>query len=296
MVDAVTQDDAKRIRFLLSLLLKLGLRVPAAGGDGDGGSGESPPRLSPVYLTCFHPPDVAPLVGRLQAVATVSASATRIVDENDTFVLHDRTLPSLRAAEAGKEEQGEEEEQKREREREQEQEQDLDRVPTHLHYHTASTSPPPPTPFFDHALFYDSLAAFRTASPASPSQFGSFLFYGQTVTSTNTLLDRNPKLVSMLPHGLTFAATTQVAGRGRGSNVWISPRGSLIFSTLLHHALELSQTTAPVVFVQYLVALAVAEAVRTYAPGCSAVPVRLKWPNDICTPPSLPPLLLLPDC
>ena len=40
--------------------------------------------------------------------------------------------------------------------------------------------------------------------------------------------------------------------------------------------------TAPVVFLQYLAALAIVEGVKTYDTGFQDLPVRLKWPNDIC--------------
>jgi biotin--protein ligase len=92
---------------------------------------------------------------------------------------------------------------------------------------------------------------------------------------------RNQKLLSHLPNGFTATATAQVAGRGRGSNVWVSPVGSLIFSTCIRHSLELS-AKAPVIFVQYLAAIAIAEGIKTYGKGYEDIPVKLKWPNDIC--------------
>jgi biotin--protein ligase len=47
---------------------------------------------------------------------------------------------------------------------------------------------------------------------------------------------------------------------------------------VMHHSITLAN--APVVFIQYLVALAVVESVRTRK-GYEDVPLRLKWPNDI---------------
>ncbi|KAI9844787.1 MAG: biotin holocarboxylase synthetase [Thelocarpon superellum] len=38
---------------------------------------------------------------------------------------------------------------------------------------------------------------------------------------------------------------------------------------------------APVVFIQYLAALAIVEGIKTYDVGYETVPVMLKWPNDI---------------
>lgn len=53
-----------------------------------------------------------------------------------------------------------------------------------------------------------------------------------------------------------------------------------MFSTVIKHAMGLMQK-APVVFVQYLAALAIVRGIQTYGPGYSALPVKLKWPNDI---------------
>lgn len=92
---------------------------------------------------------------------------------------------------------------------------------------------------------------------------------------------RNTKLIANVPQGFTFTATTQVAGRGRGSNVWVSPAGSLVFSVCMKHAMVLSNS-APVVFIQYLAAIAIVEGIKSYDKGYSKVPVKLKWPNDIC--------------
>lgn len=41
---------------------------------------------------------------------------------------------------------------------------------------------------------------------------------------------------------------------------------------------------APVVFLQYIAALAIVEGIKTYDRGYERIPVRLKWPNDICKP------------
>lgn len=48
----------------------------------------------------------------------------------------------------------------------------------------------------------------------------------------------------------------------------------------MRHPLALS-TSAPVVFIQYLAALAIVAGIQSYDKGYAALPVRLKWPNDI---------------
>jgi biotin--protein ligase len=40
--------------------------------------------------------------------------------------------------------------------------------------------------------------------------------------------------------------------------------------------------SAPVVLIQYLSALAVVQGIRSYDEGYDAMPVKLKWPNDVC--------------
>jgi biotin--protein ligase len=133
---------------------------------------------------------------------------------------------------------------------------------------------------FHHESFYANLHHYHTKLRNPDASFGKLLIYGEVVTSTNTLLERNPSLLRSLPNGFTITATTQIAGRGRGSNVWIAPPGALMFSTVLHHSFTLSQS-APVVFIQYLAALAIVQGIASYAPGYEKIPVKLKWPNDI---------------
>ncbi|UZJ54270.1 hypothetical protein CBS101457_003590 [Exobasidium rhododendri] len=111
--------------------------------------------------------------------------------------------------------------------------------------------------------------------------------YAQVVTSTQTMLDKNYKLLTKSPNGFTSFATHQVSGRGRGKNAWISPLGCLQFSTLLHvspSALARSGTGG-IVFVQYLAGLAIVESVRSGILGAEYAAIgekiRIKWPNDV---------------
>lgn len=69
-----------------------------------------------------------------------------------------------------------------------------------------------------------------------------------------------------------------IKATGRGRNSWVSQAGAVQFSLVVRHSLSLQH--APVVFIQYLIALAVVESIRTRK-GYEGVPLRLKWPNDI---------------
>lgn len=53
-----------------------------------------------------------------------------------------------------------------------------------------------------------------------------------------------------------------------------------MFSTVLRHPLSATQAS-PVVLIQYLAALAVVTGIRSYDTGYDAIPIRLKWPNDV---------------
>ena len=41
-------------------------------------------------------------------------------------------------------------------------------------------------------------------------------------------------------------------------------------------------TRSPVVFLQYIAALAIVEGIHTLDEGYDKLPVKIKWPNDIC--------------
>ncbi|KAF9003960.1 biotin-ligase [Cyathus striatus] len=139
------------------------------------------------------------------------------------------------------------------------------------------------TPLFDHSAFYIALSDFRKAEGCQdePGKWGigEALLYSEAVTSTQTMLDKNPRLLASLPPPILSLASYQLAGRGRGSNIWLSPTGCLQFSILLR--VSLSQLPAnKLVFIQYLFATAVVEAFHSIL-GNRADRVRLKWPNDI---------------
>lgn len=55
-----------------------------------------------------------------------------------------------------------------------------------------------------------------------------------------------------------------------------------MFSTVIRHPME-KMNTAPIVFIQYLAAMAIVDGIKNYDHGYSEMPIKLKWPNDICT-------------
>ncbi|CAJ0914795.1 7339_t:CDS:2 [Entrophospora sp. SA101] len=135
--------------------------------------------------------------------------------------------------------------------------------------------------FFNFKKFFNILCNERSLLSKGDNnlEFGSILLYGEVVTSTQTILESNLKLKKKLPNGFIFLTNRQIQGRGRGKNTWISPLGCLQFSFTLNHY-DNPTTSASVVFIQYLLSLAIVESIRT-KDGYEEIPLRLKWPNDI---------------
>jgi len=274
VVAALMEDERKRSDFMKACLSKLGLTVSPEI--------EAVPSLSRLHLSAAQPGAVSELVHSWHEAGIITKNDIGrhiIKGENDTFVLYapgrwdltdiEDTLPPSSQDESNVS-LGEIE---------------YNAIPKHL---LAHEDPPVPdskeTPHFNHHAFFSNLKHYtlQHQSEGCEHAFGKTLLYGEVVTSTSTLLEKNPSFLAHLPIGLTATATTQVAGRGRGTNVWVSPPGSLMFSTVMKHSLALG-ATAPVVFIQYLAALAIVHGIRGYDRRRSydKIPVKLKWPNDI---------------
>ncbi|KAJ1830146.1 biotin holocarboxylase synthetase [Coemansia sp. RSA 2711] len=136
---------------------------------------------------------------------------------------------------------------------------------------------PDSVPGTNEAPRFDMHAAVKYMQAIKAHTAGSWLMYSDTTRSTQTFLERNQRLLAQLPDGTVNVATVQLAGRGRGRNTWVAPVGCLQFTMLIRHP-TLKQ--APVVMMQYVMSLAIVEAVKTL-PGYEHLPLRLKWPNDV---------------
>lgn len=299
VVDALLADDKPRTAFIKACLLKLGLEV----------SQESTPvpSLSRLHLSSSQPSAVSKLVQTWHEHGIVTKSEDDgeeyIRAENDTFCLEQVSrwnmssvtsavkavlpqpikdaLPFALTADSKISTRAKNENQKPQADSSSDRIPDYNAVTKQLVPHEVAVPESKETPHFNHAAFFSNLESYQSKHQRlSAGDWGRVLMYGEVVTSTNTLLEKNPTLLSHLPNGFTATATTQVAGRGRGTNVWVSPHGSLMFSTVLRHSLALS-SSAPVVFLQYLAALAIIEGIQSYDGGYGRLPIRLKWPNDI---------------
>ncbi|KAG0240291.1 biotin-protein ligase [Mortierella sp. GBAus27b] len=277
VVSRLLETDSQRLLLLRSLISKLGLKLtrpvdppttaPAATLDLPPGAILGIPDLTPLYLASLDPSYTNELSISLKRMATPEGL---IKEANDTFQLiatpqHTAPVHTSTLSETA---DGETEE----------------KYIKNLVLCPGAAPPSTLTPQFDMGSFFKHIQIVRDQvplshlSPGLNLHFGNYLMYGEVVTSTQTMLDKNFSLCQQLPNGFVCNATTQIAGRGRGRNSWISPPGCLQFSMVLRHPVQARHASA--VFVQYLVALAVVESVCSL-PGYEDVPLRLKWPNDI---------------
>ncbi|RYP80524.1 hypothetical protein DL769_002408 [Monosporascus sp. CRB-8-3] len=275
LIAKLKADDEARTDFLKACLRKLGLEVNQETS--------SVPSLSRLHLSSVVSSDVDDLLCSWDEIITREEDEEFIKAEQDTFHLE---KPSTRWSFRGLKKSlppgdvdGHTSESHDSSETTSEGLIDYSTILKRIVVHDGKWPDAKETPYFNHHAFYGSLQEYRRKDTKA-EEWGDYLMYGEVVTSTNTLLEKNYKLLSKLPSGFTLAATTQVAGRGRGSNVWVSPAGSLVMSTVINHPGHLA-TSRPIVFIQYLAAIAIVEAVKSYDRGYEDLPVRLKWPNDI---------------
>ncbi|KAL8723734.1 MAG: hypothetical protein Q9225_000029 [Loekoesia sp. 1 TL-2023] len=274
IVKALKEDEKQRTDFLKACLLKLGLHVNQEQ--------TTIPSLSRLHLSSAVVSNTAKLIEALQDIITMQDGEEYIRDENDIFHLEKPatwSLGLLANALPGATEKNPESEESGNAE-DQDKIIDYNEIMKRLVVHDKDQPESKDTPYFNHQAYFANLKHYESQSRENGETFGKNILYGEVVTSTNTMLEKNTQILRRLPTGFTATATVQVAGRGRGTNVWVSPAGSLMFSTAIRHPMSL-MAQAPVVFLQYLAALAIVQGVQTYDHGFQRVPVRLKWPNDI---------------
>ncbi|KAI9828177.1 MAG: biotin holocarboxylase synthetase [Phylliscum demangeonii] len=264
-VDELAAGEGDRVSFLKACLVKLGLTVNEQ---------ESPvPLLSHLHLSALNAAAMSDLLECVGDVTVIEDGEEYFRGENDVFRFQkplgwatdgtqdaeDKPVAAMTdVASANLDHHG-----------------DAKQVVVHEGEYPACKE----TPFFNHHAFFANLKQYQS-SVKIPGEFGRCLLYGEVVTSTSTMLEKNARLLHNLPNGFTATATVQVQGRGRGANVWVSPAGSLMFSTCVRHPAD-AMGRAPVVFLQYLAAMAIVEGIQSYDLGYRDVPLRLKWPNDI---------------
>lgn len=260
VVAKLQETDHNRRVFLKECLKKLGLRVSENVDT-------TIPRVTPMYV-------VSPYDNKVRDIYTTLKENLNLKDElfqdhNDNFVFVDESREDYDAIE---DDSGYDED-------------DPTKSTKYINFLTSKTIPT--NKMVHHFNLEKYFSSLNTLSNGNAGEIGSVLGYSEVITSTNTILDKNPLWLEHLPHGLTLTASTQIAGRGRGGNVWVNPRGVLATS-ILFKVPSSPTSSSTVITLQYLCGLAFIEAILGYGStfpgkgvGYEDMPVRLKWPNDI---------------
>ncbi len=115
----------------------------------------------------------------------------------------------------------------------------------------------------------DEFSSALLATASVRGAFGQRLYYAAEVSSTNDLAAAAAERGE--PEGTTFVAGAQTAGRGRLGRTWFSPPGAgLYVSTIVRR-----RVVAP--WITLAGGVAVADGINT----ATALPLQIKWPNDI---------------
>ncbi|KAI0388593.1 class II aaRS and biotin synthetase [Xylariaceae sp. FL0594] len=286
LIATLRAHDADRVTFLKACLEKLGLEVsPESSGV---------PSLSRLHLSSINSGNVDDLLCTWEGIIEKDDNGEEYVRaEHDTFHIEKaesrwsmdvlgKTPPSGSKNGSAKDE--EKEGLTKDSSSSEDVMIDYTTIVKRIVTHTNAWPEAKATPYFNHNTFYSSLREYREKQKQkgdhNAEEWGDYLMYGEVLTSTNTILEKNYKFLSKLPSGFTVTATTQVAGRGRGNNVWIAPAGCLIMSTVINHPAHLA-ASRPIVFINYLAAIATVQAIKSYDVGYEFMPVKMKWPNDI---------------
>ncbi len=116
----------------------------------------------------------------------------------------------------------------------------------------------------------DKLLPWEITSGLKTKTFGKHTYYFDSVDSTQT---QAMKMASKVSHGALIIAEKQTNGKGRLGRKWISPKGGIWLSIILHPKFDISVIT--------LFPIASALALSNAIEKTLNIKSELKWPNDI---------------
>lgn len=116
----------------------------------------------------------------------------------------------------------------------------------------------------------DKLLPWEIISGLKTKMFGKHTYYFDSVDSTQ---NQAMKMASRAVHGTLIIAEKQTSGKGRLGRKWISPKGGIWLSIILHPKFDMSVIT--------LFPIASALALSNAIEKTLNMKSELKWPNDI---------------
>lgn len=165
--------------FLRACLTKLGLQVNPES--------TMVPPLSRIHLSAMDSQGAAGLVSSLNDIITVDDGEEYIKDDNDTFRLEKPS--SLRMSQMAQALPDSSNQKTDAGGVHGDRIIDYDAIVKEMVVHE-DLPESKETPYFNHALFYSNLKEYRSQSREKVHEFGSYIMYGEVVTSTNTLLEK----------------------------------------------------------------------------------------------------------
>ena len=180
LVQALTEDDTKRIDFVKAFLLKLGLDVNQENN--------TVPSLSRLHLSSVSSMAISDLIASWRDVIVVEDGEDYIRCENDTFHIQKPSTWSLEgighALPAIDSEEADEDLLTDDRFL------DYNKLVKHLVVHNDKPPAGKETPYFNHDIFYANLIHYNGSKEFDEGAFGRIVLYGEVVTSTNTMLEK----------------------------------------------------------------------------------------------------------
>lgn len=178
VVDTLAEDEKHRMDFLKACLVKCGLKISEE---------HNVPSLSRMHLSSLKPSDTTEFVASLQEIITAEDGEEYIKDETDTFhIENSSTWKMANLANAlpanGTSDQADDAGEDRI--------VDYSTIVKRILVHAEEYPFSKQTPYFNHHAFYSNLRHYQAQSEEEVSEFGKILFYGEVVTSTNTLLEK----------------------------------------------------------------------------------------------------------
>ena len=177
VVEKLTEDDKQRIDFLKACLLKLGLKV---SDDHN-----VVPSLSRLHISSMLPAGASELMASLQEIISTEDGEEYIKDENDTFHLEKPSAWSLSSVVLSSDS-----EKTKSSSASEDKMVDYNAIVKRVVVHEGDLPSSKDTPYFNHHAFYANLKHYREKWPKRDDPFGEYIWYGEVVTSTNTLLEK----------------------------------------------------------------------------------------------------------
>ncbi|XP_043801888.1 biotin--protein ligase isoform X2 [Apis laboriosa] len=141
----------------------------------------------------------------------------------------------------------------------------------------SSTVPKPASSSFLPIMVHqcpDNFSTVEYFENLTSKELGRLVIYAEVMTSSMDVFNGYK-----LGHGLAVIVRQQTQGRGRSKNIWLSPKGSALFTLQLHVPTN-TILGKRISILQHLISVAIISAFKSL-PGYEDIDLRLKWPNDI---------------